>query len=428
MKNEGLKIRLNYSSLKLNYRFLKLNYRFLKLNYSVLGLMLCSLLPFLTACSNGDDDIAGGPVRLHLMVAGQCFHDITTRSLPSDFTTRALPANYLPYEQLTPQTDIDHAKIQAYITTGDNELAASGVFSFRPTDDGNGGTLNTWTSTIPSVEAGANKNYHIFGFMPAEDAGKVTIVPLPIVPEGGTTPIASYNNGATMTITGLNALTPADISIIVGVKGTTDNTSDISDVGIQLGDFTYECSDGNHDSYVYLLLDHLYSGLHIKFSIGTDYSKLRTIKVTKLTMKAEAENNQTVATVNASVTVRQLTAEERAAGTSPLSVVFANNATTESIEPTALYQGEERELTTTPQNFLACFAPNSNRKFVLETTYNVYDKKGNLIRENCTAKNTVVVNTMTPGQIYTLNITVVPTYLYMLSEPDLDNPTVVLSE
>ena len=70
-------------------------------------------------------------------------------------------------------------------------------------------------------------------------------------------------------------------------------------------------------------------------------------------------------------------------------------------------------------------------KIKLISTYDVYDKKGNLTRQNCTATNTINISNLFSGQTetlrgrrYTINLTINPTYLYMLSEPDLNDPTV----
>ena len=62
-------------------------------------------------------------------------------------------------------------------------------------------------------------------------------------------------------------------------------------------------------------------------------------------------------------------------------------------------------------------------------TAEVYDKNGNLSRKDCSATNTLDLSQLFSGKArrgyrYTVNMIVTPTYLYMLSEPDLDNPTV----
>ena len=92
--------------------------------------------------------------------------------------------------------------------------------------------------------------------------------------------------------------------------------------------------------------------------------------------------------------------------------------------PAVLYQGDDLWLTATDQPFLACFCPSTNTNFVLETNYDVYDRYDHLFRANQTARKRIKLQwSLTSGQIHTINITVSPTYLYVLSDPDLDNPT-----
>ena len=57
----------------------------------------------------------------------------------------------------------------------------------------------------------------------------------------------------------------------------------------------------------------------------------------------------------------------------------------------------------------------------------LYDSKGNLIRQDCTATNKLPDLSAVRGQRVLLNMTVNPTYLYVLSEPDLDNPTIKIN-
>ena len=77
--------------------------------------------------------------------------------------------------------------------------------------------------------------------------------------------------------------------------------------------------------------------------------------------------------------------------------------------------------------------PHNISTLVLTSVYDVYDRKGHLTRENCSATNTMALSdlfteqaTTQRGKRYTVNLTIQPTYLYVLSDPDLDNPTVVV--
>ena len=90
-------------------------------------------------------------------------------------------------------------------------------------------------------------------------------------------------------------------------------------------------------------------------------------------------------------------------------------------------------LTTDYQPFQSHFMPAGVTKLNIISTYDVYDRKGNLIRLNDEAINTIDIHELFTGQDealrgrrYTINLTINPTYLYMLSDPDLDNPTVII--
>jgi hypothetical protein len=84
------------------------------------------------------------------------------------------------------------------------------------------------------------------------------------------------------------------------------------------------------------------------------------------------------------------------------------------------------------------FVPKTSSFYKLISTYDVYDTDAsgnyrNLIRMDCTAENKInprkLFNkeSLDRGSMYTVKVTVKPTYLYVLSEPDLDSPTMTLS-
>ena len=90
--------------------------------------------------------------------------------------------------------------------------------------------------------------------------------------------------------------------------------------------------------------------------------------------------------------------------------------------------------------FLGHFMPNSVSKLILTSVYDVYDTNitpehpnGNLIRKDSRATNTLSISQLFKGQTesvrgwkYELMLTINPTYLYMMSDPDLNNPTVTV--
>lgn len=355
---------------------------------------------FLGGCSSDDStqESVEVPMReIHFMLGSHNYTDVT-----SDASRRALPEGYVVYDNLSPQIPADEAGIKCFLTRA-NETIFNGTLTYKS---------GAWTSKIPADEG----VYYVYGMMPNSEASKVTLTPLPG---------ADFENGAVMEIDKLNAVTASDVCAIVGVKGAASKVG-IENSGIELGKFSFNADDG---TFIYLLIDHLYAALQLNMNINSEYNALRTIKLTKLTLKS----NSVTKTYKVTAT---MTPNET--NTSPLAVTYA--ATTEDGKEIELYNGKgkgengqdiEKELEVDKYlQFLACTLPlSTNTQFEMETTYNVYDRKGNLIRKNCTAKNVLNLPTggLARGQKYTFNLTVNPTYLYVLSDPDLDNPTVVVN-
>lgn len=355
---------------------------------------------FLGGCSSDDStqESVEVPMReIHFMLGSHNYTDVT-----SDASRRALPEGYVVYDNLSPQIPADEAGIKCFLTRA-NETIFNGTLTYKS---------GAWTSKIPADEG----VYYVYGMMPNSEASKVTLTP-----RSGD----DFANGAKMEIDKLNAVTASDVCAIVGVKGAASKVG-IENSGIELGKFSFNAVDG---TFIYLLIDHLYAALQLNMNINSEYNALRTIKLTKLTLKS----NSVTKTYKVTAT---MTPNET--NTSPLAVTYA--ATTEDGKEIELYNGKgkgengqdiEKELEVDKYiQFLACTVPlSTNTQFEMETTYNVYDRKGNLIRKNCTAKNVLNLPTggLARGQKYTFNLTVNPTYLYVLSDPDLDNPTVVVN-
>lgn len=355
---------------------------------------------FLGGCSSDDStqESVEVPMReIHFMLGSHNYTDVT-----SDASRRALPEGYVVYDNLSPQIPADEAGIKCFLTRA-NETIFNGTLTYKS---------GAWTSKIPADEG----TYYVYGMMPNSEASKVTLTP-----RSGD----DFENGAVMEIDKLNAVTASDVCAIVGVKGAASKVG-IENSGIELGKFSFNAVDG---TFIYLLIDHLYAALQLNMNINSEYNALRTIKLTKLTLKS----NSVTKTYKVTAT---MTPNET--NTSPLAVTYA--ATTEDGKEIELYNGKgkgengqdiEKELEVDKYiQFLACTVPlSTNTQFEMETTYNVYDRKGNLIRKNCTAKNVLNLPTggLARGQKYTFNLTVNPTYLYVLSDPDLDNPTVVVN-
>lgn len=276
-----------------------------------------------------------------------------------------------------------------------------------------------WQSNITITDAGPDNNYLIYGFMPI-DAENVSISLL--------SPNTNYKAGATMSIKGLKVLTQTDPCVIVGVGKQETSTPDVT---LKWGTFDFTFKEGTSDvtDYMSILLDHIYSRYHFQVKIDADYAQLRTIKITKMTLEALSDDGtQTVGTVNAMVNIQTNTTN-----TNPISsVTYSRNTGTRSV---TFFENTTTplSLTTSYQDAGFCLAPGDQRCFRLTTVYEVYnrsDKENKLIRTN-TVINTFntanfkehKITNMNPGLDHFIQIIVNPTYLYVLSDSDLDNPS-----
>ena len=364
----------------------------------LLGLMMAIAGLLFAACT---DDAPGGRqkerVTLELRPYTSLFADSSaalTRAFPGDY------GGYVTYEYLyddyTPQQSLVDATIHTFFTQQDGDLEQG---SFRKNGD-------KWVSTVEMETAG---QYYLYGFIPENVVGGSSITAI----TGG------YEKGATMTLTRLSSVVPADVCVTVAAGGGTESGPK---EGYAIGKFGISGTD----KHVYLLFDHLYASLCFSFKVDADYDKLRTIKIKELRLKSSSMMKYYDATIT-------LTANTT--GANPITTVsFSSRPADTETADGLLFGGEEITLSpTVASDFLGCFVPGDYNNFTLETTYNVYDKEGNLVRKDCVAKNGFYMNSFLPagttwkrGSMLKLSLIVKPTYLYMLSEPDLDNPTVTL--
>ena len=375
------------------------------LNILLKGLLCMSAAWWFYSCSD-DSGTAKQIVHeqrvheLHVVLGSQQYEDVT----PSTRTT-TLPTGYEEYIYATALLPI--TQIQGYMTSAAEDASVRDdiyvpcLFSHSATD-------HTWTSRV-ALEDGV---YYFYGYMPKEEAG----TSVSIAPYNG-----DYAEGAVLTFTNLNAVTAKDVNIIAGVKGY--DTPLPTDMSERLGHFDYNPS--TEGDKLYLLTEHLFSGIEFQIKVNSKYDELRTIKLKSFKLKADKTDNHTnpnpLKTVTATVTLK-------AGATSP-TVEFSNPVYATDGNAAEMSEGEGKLLTTEYQSFMAFMCPASgsvittNLNYVLETTYDVYDKKGNLVRENQTARNAIKLeNALSAGTKREVKIEVTPTFLYVLSDADLDNP------
>ena len=167
-------------------------------------------------------------------------------------------------------------------------------------------------------------------------------------------------------------------------------------------------------NYINLFLDHLMSRLVFNMKISPTYDAVRTIKVKKMTLKLADISSMSV------------------------TVTFSDNHGISAISylPTGaaanscIIENEEKTLTTSPAAICTGYMVPDNvfiNKLELETEFEVYNKKGNKIAERTAVnKLTEPLAELQRGEERTLLLTIDPSYLYVLSDPDLDNPTITI--
>ena len=258
-------------------------------------------------------------------------------------------------------------------------------------------TYNTGTGKWnASFEVEAGKTYSVYGYMPKAGGVNSSLT-------------AVTSNGATLSITGIKPVTTDDICIITGVKET--------DEGLKEGLLSWEWPIPSEDENfkIHILMDHLYASVQFSMKIDEEYASLRTIKLKTMTLSTN------IGSVDATISLTR-----NDIGSSPITdITYSLSGTNGAAEIFSSEEGTALDKLT-PLAINACFTPlptlSENLKLV--STYDVYDSKGNLIRQNCTATNQLPDLGAVRGQRVQVNMTVSPTYLYVLSDPDLDNPTI----
>lgn len=396
-------------------------------------LLLPALVLLLAACSDDPDDQQKERVTIELKPYASSYIEHEGGALTRDGDSWTPPTPYVTYDNLNAkfkdQKDLMHRSIEAFFTQDDKD-PLEGTFFYRNSDE-------TWRLSM-EVNSG---DYYLYGYIPKEDAENASIALLPSS--------TNYSDGAVLTINGLNTVTASDVCVLIGAKEGKSKSDDEKPDGERLKPGSFKTniqatSDPDNKNDIFLLFDHLYASLLFRFFVNDVYAELRTIRLKKLELIPYSDNSQgkVYAKFNATITLRA-----NDAGTSPIvgNVVFTPDENSVSVPNVPIFEGDVKLMTGEKTDFMGCFVPGDNTYFKLRSTYDVYDKnpgvdsngdpvEGNLIRRDCQAENTIDLRkwfgndlTRTRGQCYSLILEVMPTYLYVLSDPDLNNPTVKIS-
>ena len=287
----------------------------------------------------------------------------------------------------------------------------------------------SWRSNVEITDAAT---YYLYGYAP-HTTGMSCEISSSATPGDN----SAYSEGAVLTIKNISAVTTNDVCVLVGAKNGKDDYKadplDFSVTGLQPGQFAYDAqtTGPGGGNYAFLLFDHLFSALQLRFNVNAEYAALRTIKLKQLRLRTYTNpaDESTVNTDKYNVTVKL---SKTLDGSSPIDNITYSSAGSADADGTAFFTsetGEELPIEPSYDTFVAHFVPASVKKIVLTSTYDVYDWKGNLVRENSEATNIITLGMFSGqtetfrGRRYTVTLTVNPTYLYQLSEDELDNPT-----
>ena len=284
-----------------------------------------------------------------------------------------------------------------------------------------------WRTSVEDIQS--NTDYQLYGYIPESPAIKYSITDYDGA-DGPNGPNGEYSKGAIMTLQNVPSVMPHDLCVVIGAKEGPDKEHDN---GLRRGDFGFHSSADVKGNFVFLLFDHLYAALRVRMTVHEDYTTLRKIKLKSLQLSTQAEGETTKKKTDITV---KLEANDGSA--SPITEIAYDQPAKyelneEGLEFWSSEDGEELKSDVYTE-CLGHFMPSGITTLILTSVYDVYDRYDNLIRKGCKATNTIVLQELLTGQIrtergkrYTINLIVKPTYLYMLSEPDLDNPTVKIN-
>lgn len=276
------------------------------------------------------------------------------------------------------------------------------------------GTFNFTTSWANSnIRVKEHEQYYMYGFMPGSYESSISAT--------ATELNGDYSRGADLTINALPIFTNEDICAIVGVQriSATSEATNIVE-----GNYGY-LSGLSNENYVNLLMDHLYGELALQFKVDADYYALRHIKLKSVTLKYDNNGGDEAANVNVTVRLRdgyglgQSSVAYTPTGNTASHTFLENGSTFLNSNATAIGSGVKCP----PSLF-----DQAGTYMTLTCTYDVCstDDANTVIRANCTASNKVRVSGMEHGKTNTVTVTIAPTYLYVLTDPDLDNPTIYI--
>ena len=317
-----------------------------------------------------------------------------------------------------PDANNPASSIKLFLTTltptnenPNNYSLTEGSFSYKNSQ---------WSSTnsLNPLIVKEETPYYLYGYMPSSISATQS------APDG------DYSKGINLSFTGLPAITSDDICVLVGVQLVGANSTGLQ-TAVTEGQYGFR-SNIKGQNYVNLLMAHLYAKLKVSFKIDPNYSELRSIHLKEVTLTSKYADG-------ASVTVNLRSGQGIGSPSFPsgsegeikhtISLFKSSAIIPEKVLDKALANQVDPVLALDLPAYCRPVAVEGTYNLTLTTTYDVYDLKGQNLGERVSEnKIKFDVAEVKPGQEKKLVLTVKPTYLYVLSDNDADNPTITLGE
>ncbi len=272
-----------------------------------------------------------------------------------------------------------------------------------------------------SVEAEGGKSYYMFAFHPGG-----------ISSTRGT--FTKVGNSFTLNVNPIDIVTLGDPTISIAAARSVAQNGVYNDPTPVAGTFNLgQISNNIPNDKVLLAMNHLYSKVDLSFTLHEKYSKLRTVVITGIKMVSSQGSSSMSLTFGANPNPNWGDCTSK---NLEVSLPLPNDSIVLNASNTVTWNGNEVEsyIYQTAGSF--CYLPKTDLPVELEVTYNVYtgdtgtdpltdeNYKDRLVRKDQTARNGKILPTGSgrprAGTSYAVKINVVPSYLYQLSDDDLD--------
>ncbi len=324
---------------------------------------------------------------------------------------RAVTRTSGAYQIPTTENPATSVQLFLYTLSPTNEnpnhyTAVNGMFSYSG---------NYWSSSS-AITVKEETQYYLYGYMPSSVTGSVSADDLN----------DDYSKGVDLTLSNLPAITTDDIGVLVGVQRVGSTTTEAPNV--KEGQYGFR-SGIKGENFLNLLMAHLYARVKLSFKIDPAYAELRSIHIKNVTLTSKYEDG-------ASVKLNLRDGKGIGNPTFPAGsetqkhdVILFESSTTVPEKVLDKSLGNKAIALDIPAYCRPLkVEDNKTYNLTLTTNYDVKDTAGQNLGTR-TSVNKIKFNLaeLSPGKEKVLVLTVKPTYLYILSDNDLDNPVITIN-